>query len=257
MNKRFSTLLATALVAGGLSANAQNAITGSVIADKIYTSPARNYMLQTSTFSSGSIAQVISVDDAAENAKVVTADAANVNAQLWTIKVTTVSGSNRFVLVNKANGTTLSFDAKSAIAADASGNVAAPAVGSKAFSLVEASNDTEWTWYSAPNATSELASSKAIVNAFRADSSMAVAVQAGTGLLYAYKYANSDPATLTSGDVQLGLQAVIPGSVAMTAEDLNVLGEGDNKYFTLSTNKTGLVEGDQLIGRKFHAEKRL
>ena len=40
---------------------------------------------------------------------------------------------------------TLSFDAKSAIAADASGAVAAPAAGSKAFSLVEANNDTEWT----------------------------------------------------------------------------------------------------------------
>ena len=253
MNKRFSTLLAAALVAGGLSANAQTTISGTKITDQIYSVPARNYMLQTSTFSSGNIQQVISVDDANENAKVVTASTAGVNAQLWTIKVTTVSGSNRFVLVNKANGTTLSFDAKSAIAADASGNVATPAVGSKAFSLVEASNDTEWTWYSAPNATSELASSKAIVNAFRADSSMAVAVQAGTGLLYAYKYANSTPATLTSGDVQLGLQAVIPGTVAMTANDLNVLGETPNKYFTLSTNKTGLVDGNILLGRKFHA----
>ena len=251
MNKRFSTLLATALVAGGMSANAQ--VQGSAISDQIYSVPARNYMLQTSTFSSGNIQQVISVDEATETAKVVTASATDVNTQLWTIKVTTVSGSNRFVLVNKASGMTLSFDAKSAIAADASGAVAAPAAGSKAFSLVEANNDTEWTWYSAPNATSELTTSKAIVNAFRADSSMAVAVQAGTGLLYAYKYANDNPARL-SGDVQLGLQAVIPGTVTMTANDLNVLGEGANKYFTLSTNKTGLVDGDILLGRKFHAK---
>ena len=251
MNKRFSTLLATALVAGGMSANAQ--VQGSAISDQIYSVPARNYMLQTSTFSSGNIQQVISVDEATETAKVVTASATDVNTQLWTIKVTTVSGSNRFVLVNKASGMTLSFDAKSAIAADASGAVAAPAAGSKAFSLVEANNDTEWTWYSAPNATSELTTSKAIVNAFRADSSMAVAVQVGTGLLYAYKYANDNPARL-SGDVQLGLQAVIPGTVTMTANDLNVLGEGANKYFTLSTNKTGLVDGDILLGRKFHAK---
>ena len=251
MNKRFSTLLAAALVAGGMSANAQ--VLGSAISDQIYSVPARNYMLQTSTFSPGNIQQVISVDEATETAKVVTASATDVNTQLWTIKVTTVSGSNRFVLVNKASGMTLSFDAKSAIAADASGTVAAPAAGSKAFSLVEANNDTEWTWYSAPNATSELTTSKAIVNAFRADSSMAVAVQAGTGLLYAYKYANDNPARL-SGDVQLGLQAVIPGTVTMTANDLNVLGEGANKYFTLSTNKTGLVDGDILLGRKFHAK---
>ena len=40
----------------------------------------------------------------------------------------------------------------------------------------------------------------------------------------------------------------------MTANDLNVLGEGANKYFTLSTNKTGLVDGDILLGRKFHAK---
>ncbi|WP_455627520.1 hypothetical protein, partial [Parabacteroides johnsonii] len=251
MNKRFSTLLAAALVAGGMSANAQ--VQGSAISDQIYSVPARNYMLQTSTFSPGNIQQVISVDEATETAKIVTASATDVNTQLWTIKVTTVSGSNRFVLVNKASGMTLSFDAKSAIAADASGTVAAPAAGSKAFSLVEANNDTEWTWYSAPNATSELTTSKAIVNAFRADSSMAVAVQAGTGLLYAYKYANDNPARL-SGDVQLGLQAVIPGTVTMTANDLNVLGEGANKYFTLSTNKTGLVDGDILLGRKFHAK---
>ena len=143
MNKRFSTLLATALVAGGMSANAQ--VQGSAISDQIYSVPARNYMLQTSTFSSGNIQQVISVDEATETAKVVTASATDVNTQLWTIKVTTVSGSNRFVLVNKASGMTLSFDAKSVIAADASGAVAAPAAGSKAFSLVEANNDTEWT----------------------------------------------------------------------------------------------------------------
>lgn len=71
--------------------------------------------------------------------------------------------------------------------------------------------------------------------------------------MYAYKYANDNPARL-SGDVQLGLQAVIPGTVTMTANDLNVLGEGANKYFTLSTNKTGLVDGDILLGRKFHAK---
>ena len=128
MNKRFSTLLAAALVAGGMSANAQ--VQGSAISDQIYSVPARNYMLQTSTFSPGNIQQVISVDEATETAKVVTASATDVNTQLWTIKVTTVSGSNRFVLVNKASGMTLSFDAKSAIAADASGAVAAPAAGS-------------------------------------------------------------------------------------------------------------------------------
>ena len=51
MNKRFSTLLAAALVAGGLSANAQEAsYTASAISaevgNKIYTSnPVRNYVL--------------------------------------------------------------------------------------------------------------------------------------------------------------------------------------------------------------------
>lgn len=249
MNKRFSTLLAAAMVAGGMSANAQSPVTGTVITDQIYSTPARNYMLTTTQFSSGDIGNVIAVDG--ETAKTMTAATTNVNSQLWTIKVTTVAGSNRFVLVNKADGTTLSFDPKTAIAADASGAVAAPATGSKAYSLVEASNDTEWTWVSAPNATSELANTVKLTNAFRADSTMAIAVN-GTGL-YAFKYANNNvPATTDA----LSLQAVEPGNVYMTPADLNVLGMTD-KYFTLSTNKTGLVGADQLIGRKFHAEASL
>ena len=252
MNKRFSTLLATALVAGGLSANAQ---IGGTVATELTSTPARNYMLTTSQFSTGNIGNVIATETTTGTAyaKQVTASATGVNTQLWTIKVTTVAGSNRFVLVNKENGMTLSFDPKYAIAADASGNVPAPtAADDNAYSLEAAPNDTEWTWVSAPNATAELDDVVKLTSAFRADSTMSIAVATG-GYLYAYKYANSTATvTLTSG-TQLELQAVEPGSIYMTPADLNVLGITD-KYFTLSTNKTGLVGADQLTGRKFHAE---
>ncbi len=253
MNKRFSTLLAAALVAGGLSANAQ---IGGTVATELTSTPARNYMLTTTQFSTGNINNVIATETTSGTAyaKQVTASSTGVNAQLWTIKVKTVAGSNRFVLVNRENGMTLSFDPKYAIAADASGNVPAPTTADdNAYSLEAASSDTEWTWVSAPNATAELDDVVKLTNAFRTDSTMSIAVAPG-GYLYAYKYANSTASVNLASGIQLKLQAVEPGSVYMTPADLNVLGTTD-KYFTLSTNKTGLVGADQLIGRKFHAEQ--
>ena len=59
--------------------------------------------------------------------------------------------------------------------------------------------------------------------------------------------------TLSGSFTAVSLQAVEPGTVKMSADDLNVLGESV-KYFTFSTNKTGLIDEGQLIGRKFHAE---
>ncbi|MEY8488179.1 DUF6383 domain-containing protein [uncultured Parabacteroides sp.] len=253
MNKRFSTLLAAALVAGGLSANAQ---IGGTVATELTSTPARNYMLTTTQFSTGNINNVIATETTSGTAyaKQVTASSTGVNAQLWTIKVKTVAGSNRFVLVNRENGMTLSFDPKYAIAADASGNVPAPTTADdNAYSLEAASSDTEWTWVSAPNATAELDDVVKLTNAFRTDSTMSIAVASG-GYLYAYKYANSTASVTLASGSQLELQAVEPGNVYMTPADLNVLGTTD-KYFTLSTNKTGLVGADQLIGRKFHAEQ--
>ena len=247
MNKRFSTLLAAALVAGGMSANAQ--IEGSV-ATELTSTPARNYMLATTQLaaSGSNISDVIATEVGTVYAKKVTASSTDVNNQLWTIKVTTVAGSNRFVLVNKATGMTLSFDPKYAVAADATGSSVPAPSGNNAYSLELATEDTEWTWVSAPNATSELDDVVALTSAFRTDSTMAVALDAA-GYLYAYKYANDKVPTVAG---QLKLQAVEPGTVYMTGNDLNVLGT-TNKYFTLSTNKTGLVGADQLIGRKFHA----
>ena len=56
MNKRFSTLLATVLVAGGLSANAQ--ITGN-LPDELVSKPARNYdLVPTTAFSAPNLSTV-------------------------------------------------------------------------------------------------------------------------------------------------------------------------------------------------------
>ena len=243
MNKRFSTLLAAALVAGGLSANAQTTQYGvSLVSDQIYTgTPVRNYVLTTS----GTRSSVISVDG--DVAKTQAASLTSVDSQLWTIAVTTVSGSNRFVLTNKATGLTLSFDPKSAVAADATGNVAVPTNG---MSLESVSTDTEWTWYSAPNATSELQGTKEFTCAFTADSTMALAVN-NSNEIFAYKYANNNVPTAVTA---LKLQVLIPQTQVMTAADLNVLGTGANTYFTLSTSKTGLEGASALINKKFHAE---
>ena len=193
MNKRFSTLLAGVLVAGGLSANAQN-IDGS-IATELVSSPARNYMLTTTQFTStpsGPIGTVLFVDD--DNyVQTMTASPTDVNKQLWTIEVKAVSGSNRFVLRNKATGLTLSFDPANAIKADENGDVAAPTsltaeAAEKASSLTATDSDTEWTWV--PNTVSGLNNVRPLTCAFRTDSTMGLFVARG-GYLYAYKYANT------------------------------------------------------------------
>ena len=257
MNKRFSTLLATALVAGGLSANAQTGqqITG-LAPDEIVSDPVRYYMLTTEALST-SIGKVIATEDNSMYVKQLPrATSTDVDNQLWTIKVTPVSGSNRFVLTNKATGMTLSFDPKYAIAADENGDVPLPtASDDNAYALDAASEDTEWTWVTAPNATSELRTHTALTCAFTTDSTMSIAIGGG-GNLYAYKYANNKVPTNSdlNGSTQLTLRAVIPGAIAMTADDLNVLNDATNgTYFTLSTNKTGL-DGDVVTGVKFHAE---
>ena len=256
MNKRFSTLLAGVLLAGGMSANAQTGITGLAPAE-IVSDPVRYYMLTTEAISTN-IGKVIATENNSMYVKQLSAATpTDVDNQLWTIEVTAVSGSNRFILTNKATGMTLSFDPKYAIAADENGDVPAPTVADdNAYALDAASEDTEWTWVTAPNATSELRTHMALTCAFRTDSTMSIAVGGG-GNLYAYKYANDKVPTnsdfLGSGSKQLTLRAVIPGSIVMTADDLNVLEDATNgTYFTLSTNKTGL-KGDVVTGVKFHA----
>ena len=193
MNKRFSTLLATVLVAGGLSANAQ--ITGN-LPDELVSKPARNYVLvPTTAFVSGNLSTVLATETAATGevwVKTLTASATDVNNQLWTIEVETVDGSNRFVLKNKATGLTLSYDASKAIAADDNGNLTAlpaAAIANKACDLKEASDDTKWTWYSAPNAAS--ATYQAVEElscAISKDSTMGLFIY--SNYLYAYKYQN-------------------------------------------------------------------
>ena len=244
MNKRFSTLLAAALVAGGLSANAQEAsYTASAISaevgNKIYTSnPVRNYVLGVD-----GLDNVITVENGV--AKVVeVGTSSNVMNDLWTVSVTSVSGSNRFVLTNKVTGETLSYDPKNAVKADADGKVTAPTTGT---ALDAVSADTEWTWYAAADLASGLDTKAAFSCAFKTDSTMSLAKTAN-GEIYAVKYANAKPVSEV-----LELQIGVPGTQTMTADDLNVLEGSVRKYFTLSTNKTGLTDPNNVLTQKYHA----
>ena len=246
MNKRFSTLLAAALVAGGLSANAQTAIgsysaTAVSAGDKIYTSnPVRNYVLGVDGLN-----EVITVENGV--AKVVAVGtSSNVMNDLWTVSVTSVSGSNRFVLTNKVTGETLSYDPKNAVKADANGAVTAPTAGT---ALDAVSADTEWTWYAAADLASGLDTKAAFSCAFKTDSTMSLAKTAN-GEIYAVKYANAKDVT---GVTPLQLQIGVPGTQKMTADDLNVLEGSARKYFTLSTNKTGLTDPNNVLTQKYHA----
>ena len=260
MNKRFSTLLAGVLLAGGLSANAQTTISGSVT-NEIPATPTRYYFLAAETFAAGDnvpTKKSLYVVDGGNRGLFVNANASlapeGIDYQLWSISFESVSGSNRFVLKNKATGLTLSFDSSNAIpvADDATGSLTGPTTQDYDYAgvLGNYSDDTEWTWVAAPNAKNDLDDVMALTCAFKPDSTMSLMLTDGGGV-YAYKYANNVGFTLT-GAAQLKLQAVEPGTIAMDAAALNVLGDGTDKYFTFSTNKSGLI-GDVVTGVKFQA----
>ncbi|WP_195373142.1 MULTISPECIES: DUF6383 domain-containing protein [Parabacteroides] len=258
MNKKFSTLVASALLATAFSANAQTAGTLQVkaVADKIETgTPTRYYVLNTTTVAASDFADATGkalTMDADGAVTVADATMAAVNDQLWTIKVTAVAGSNRFILTNAKTGATLSFDPKYAVVAAADGKVTPPATTDAAYQL--SGNDTEWSWVSAPNApAADLQAVETLTAAFRTDSTMALAATT-TGEVFAYKYANNVAAALQNGATQVEVQALIPGAKALKAADLNVLGEAPAAtYFTLESGVKDLV-GDIFTGKKFHAE---
>ena len=146
MNKKFSTLMASALLATSVGAFAQT-----------YSPTALSYasgdteILAGKYYSlnvDGSGTEVVAINANADGslaAKVVTTSTLNtlakVDSALWTVtsKVTNNGGVTRFVLTNKATGVTLSFDPKKA----AKGAGASLVAGSTELGGVL----TEWKWY--------------------------------------------------------------------------------------------------------------
>ncbi|WP_308573279.1 DUF6383 domain-containing protein [uncultured Parabacteroides sp.] len=251
MNKRFSTLLTGALLVGSVAANATGINVDVATKIEQLANGSRYYVLSTAKVTtSGAATTVVSMDGA--DAKVITSvntPLAEINKQLWSIKVNAVAGANRFVFTNKAEGMTLSFDPANAIDISA-GSIATPAADNKAFQMTDV--ETEWSWVTTKDATSELADAAELAAYFHKDSVMKLYQLTSGGEVFAVKYANTAAAPSVTGATEVKVQAVQPGTQVLTAADLNVLGEGANKYFTIDAGQT--LKGNPFAGAKWQAQ---
>ena len=248
MNKKFSTLLASALLVGSVSAYAQ------VNADKVTKLEKGNYVLTGTQITTDNGTAVVSDFFKLEDGKLVKVSGqltADYNESLWTIAASAVS-SNHFTFVNKATGLTISYDPKNAVVAAANGAVTAPSDATDP-SLVVTGANMAWAWVDNSADATGLADVKGLTYAIDTDSTMALGVATinSKDYVYAYKYANDNAGNL-GAVIAADIQAVKPTTIAMKAADLNVLGT-TSKYFTLTPDRA--LKGDEAIkGIKFHAE---
>ena len=233
MNKKFSTLMASALLATSVGAFAAPGFnvnpTGFTAADEEILQE-KYYMLGV-----GGTTNVVTVDAQTDGTLVLKSVAANtlnslakVDSALWTV-TTDYSGKGsvlRFYLENKATGVTFSFDQKDAV--DANGTT--PAYSAKATQTGGVL--TAWDWYSSRYNTGGILNTAApFTMGFRNngnDSTLYIAEQSRTGILFAAK--ESQKNTLNGA---VNLQIMTPGSWILSAEDLNTKGD-DVKYMQLS-----------------------
>ena len=258
MNKKFSTLLTGALLVGSVAANAQWGTVDAVSSIEQLASGSRYYVLNTSTALSGTgktLVQAAYIESGVAKAGTAAASFATLekmNSALWSIKVTSISGSNRFVFTNKAEGMTLSFDPANAIDVSA-GSVNAPANTDKAYQMTDV--ETPWTWVENKDDATGLAAATALKSAFHEDSTMQLAVNT-TGEVFAFKYANTAGTKTPATGTVITVQAVQPGSITLTPADLNVLGDPtkpETQYFTMSASDKEL-SGNIFAGAKWQAQ---
>ena len=252
MNKKFSTLLTGALLVGSVAANATGINVDVATKIEQLTNGSRYYVLSTAKVErSGAATSVVSMDGA--DVKVTTSDNTAVNKELWSIKVNAVAGANRFVFTNKAEGMTLSFDPANAIDVSTA-SLDATAVGN-ADAVTNASQltdvETEWSWVTTKDANTELAELTGLAAYFHKDSVMKLYQVTGTGNVFAVKYANTATPTITNA-TEVKVQAVQPATIVLTAKDLNVLGTGANKYFTIDAGQT--LKGNIFANTKWQAQ---
>ena len=241
MNKKFTTLLASALLVGSVSAYAD------VNADLVTKLEKGYYVLNETTAITTPTAVGSHFQMVDGKLKVVAGSeftAGKYNKGLWTITAS-AENSNHFTFTNKAEGLSISFDPKTAVAADAKGVVKTPDTGSELTG-----GSMAWGWVANSDDKDGLGKAIALTYAFTTDSTMALG-KATDGTVFAYKYANAKASSTTV--TALTVQATKPSSVVMKAEDLNVLKDASKgNYFTMTPSKKNLLV-DVISNVKFQA----
>ena len=236
MNKKFSTLLATFLVAGGMSSVSAQGIQqptldiAKIEAEKAYqlTDTARSNALIMEKVSNGSyVAKFVAL-----------ASVPNLASSLWTISYTNNAvGGPDFTLVNKATGCPLSVDLSALTTTAANVNMGGSV--------------SSWKWLDAvQSSTGAFSTGKSLYSYFHSDSVAYLAVNAAGDIQAAKAHKEQLPS--------MGLLQFVPASAAgysLTAKELNTkLGtDPDGKSFKLSATpelKVG-ADGNSTLGNVF------
>ena len=221
MNKKFSTLLASALLATTVGAYAQGQLGWSSTASGDELAADKYYLVGVGSNELMRVAQ--DPTTGALRFKSIMKDdvqsLAMVDSTLWTIKTSTVgaSGFTRFELVNKATGVVFAFDEDNAVVGSATATDASKTIGGSSL----------WKWHDSRFGDLSTAWKPFTIDFADGDSVMAVKKDAN-GILYAVK---NDKKTGVAGSLTAGVYK--PTTWVMSAVDLNTKGE-DVKYMQLS-----------------------
>ena len=159
MNKKFSTLLAGALLMSAFSASAQQTITGAATgkyeAGKSYLLGNGSVYLTVGTVPGSSTYGQLSVGTVADELE-------DVNAALWTVSITPAAngGAPKFTFVNKATGLPLSVDYKQGAAWQEDGTLGTAPV--SAVTLGGAASE----WYNGVSST-EISAGSPLMSGYR------------------------------------------------------------------------------------------
>ena len=237
MNKKFSTLMASALLATSVGAFATPGFfttdtPASFTAADEEILQEKYYMLGV-----GGTTNVVTVDAQTDGTLVLKSVAhaglsslAEVDSALWQV-TTDFSGSGsvlRFYLTNKATGVSFSFDTKNAV----DGNNGAPTMSAAATQTGGVL--TAWDWYASRYyAAGGLNRAADFRMGFRnaGNDSVLYVAQGTGGILFAAKESVKNTAAINTNAVDL--QIMTPGSWILSAVDLNTKGD-DVKYMQLS-----------------------
>lgn len=268
MNKKFSTLVASAMLA--MCASPVLAQDPAPVADPLCGNPAgfdKGVAFQTGDGIDAKLYYNL-VNDAADKylsvditggtftlKMVPQADLtslAKIDEALWKVEpqVSGDGGVVRFNFTNKATGFMIAFDSNVAVNA----NATTPAITADAYNL--AGSMPQWKWYdNAYNVTPTdftVATPLSVAYA-NGDSTLTLGVDANNAV-YAYKYANNAPAPAVPQGAQLAVKIQNAGTYVMSAADLNtkVSGATNVKYMQLNFPQ---VTVDNVFGTKLQAQE--
>ena len=239
MNKKFSTLLASALLMSAFSAGAQT-ITGAATekyeAGKSYLLGNGSVYLTVGTVPGSSTYGQLSVGTVADELE-------DVNAALWTVSITPAAngGAPKFTFVNKATGLPLSVDYKQGAAWQEDGTLGTAPV--SAATLGGAASE----WYNGVSST-EISAGSPLMSYFSGDS----VVYFGTdGKLYREVASKVSSHSGVTG-APLAVQPYqVKGKIALSALDLNTklrtLAASAAKDFNLSFNQDVTAGEDNIF----------